>query len=99
MKTALIQLKEAIHYYNISCGGEEYKFNASESIEELICDLLKQYGKQCAEQALKDAAENARIQALDSGGNKVGPTYISIAGIQAHQIDKQSILQTEIKTP
>lgn len=91
MKAAIIQLKEAIHYYNLSCGGEEYKIKLSECEEALFCDVMKQYSTQVARQALGDAASNAEVE--DNGNFKHGGYLTN------WEVNKQSILDTEIKTP
>lgn len=50
---------------------------------ELAIEAMKEYAKQVAEQALKDAAENVTLE----------PNGMLL------QVDKQSILETEIKLP
>lgn len=54
---------------------------------ELAIEAMKEYAKQVAEQALKDAAENATL------------IYDRTSNYKAMSIDKQSILETEIKLP
>lgn len=58
-------------------------FDQFHRIEELILDAMKEYGRDCAKQALKDAADNATLE----------PNGMLL------KVDKQSILDTEIKTP
>lgn len=52
-----------------------------------VLQVMKIYAKQVAEQALKDASENASM--IDKGT----PYFDN------YSIDKESILNTEIKTP
>lgn len=88
MKEAIIQLKGAIHYYNISCGGEEYKIKLTESQECLFCDVMKHYSIQVSKQTLECAANNAEVDCACDGDEYC-----------RGKVNKQSILDTEIKTP
>lgn len=54
---------------------------------ELAIEAMREYAKQVAEQVLKDAAENATL--IDDG----------TSNYNAMSVDKQSILETEIKLP
>lgn len=55
-----------------------------------VAHAIRSYGKQVAEQALNDAAENAE-------GNIIYHEHD--AGYPSCEIDKESILNTEIKLP
>lgn len=67
-----------------------------EILNKNINEVSKRYAKQCAEKALKDASESARI--IDT---EWCPTYGSYGKEIPSNIivDEQSILQTEIKLP
>lgn len=49
-----------------------------------VLECMKEYGRQCAEQALKDAAENALCEWIDN---------------RIVSVDRKSILNTPIVTP
>lgn len=71
MKNSIEQLNEAINYYNIS--SPEYKFKPNESEKELICDLMKQYGREAAKEQRHNCTEALVFAYSDNCNN---PNYI-----------------------
>lgn len=70
---------------------------------EHIIEAMKEYAKQVAETALKDASENANLQRdwKSSDGRIAETEYTDGCSIGAYRytVNKQSILQSEIKLP
>lgn len=64
---------------------------------------MKAYAKQVSEQALKDASDNVNLQRdwKSSDGRITETEYMDGCSIGAYRytVNKQSILQTEIKLP
>jgi hypothetical protein len=86
MRTA----EEIQEEYAIETGYETFQLLIEADLDALDWHVSKVqwiYGRQCAEQALKDAAENVSIR-LDYEDYRI-----------ADWIDKESILSTPIQTP
>lgn len=62
--------------------------------------LIQEYGRNCAQQALNDAAENVKIGIESPSGRYFSqkPPFTDPDG-DTISIDKESITQTEILTP
>ena len=84
MRIALDFLKDSIESYN-STASFINKFDFTFKEKLLFAGIMREYAKEVASQALKDAAENASID------------YYTEFGFP--EVDKQSILNTEIKLP
>lgn len=72
------------------CINRDYFFSQDDDCE--ITEVMKIYAKQVAEQALKDAAENAGVITICPVG------FGTPVGFEC-KADKESILNTKIKLP
>ena len=87
--------------------NEQFMMNHTVGFQKMsIIEVMKEYARQVAEQALKDAVENAMIERITEGDKSTicfGSNYQAFEGWNETEtiisVNKQSILQTEIKTP
>lgn len=89
MKTAVQHIQECLHILD---DGKEPTYAELWLYIEDLPEVMKEYAKQVAEQALKDAAEKATVELVWEwdGENE----YQTNGGV-----DKDSILSTPIQTP
>lgn len=68
----------------------EMPFALPERIRPYLKEAMQIYGRQCAEHALKDAAERSEASVIYHNEDQGEPSA---------EVDKESILQTPIVTP